>query len=97
MRGWVRDARLLRFLFEAAGFREVEVATEARRYPSRSFNAYFEPIEQGWGQAGQEYLALPADLRRAVREDVRRGLEGDAETGGPVEVEVELLFGSGRR
>jgi hypothetical protein len=32
-----------------------------------------------------------------VREEVRRGLEGDAETGGPVEVEVELLFGSGRR
>ena len=58
---------------------------------------YFEPIERGWGQAGQEYLALPAELRRAVREDVRRGLEGDAETGGPIEVPVEFLFGSGCR
>jgi ubiquinone/menaquinone biosynthesis C-methylase UbiE len=90
------DARLLRSLFEVAGFRHVEVAMEARRYPFPSFGAYFEPIEQGWGQAGQEYLALPADLRRAVREEVRRGLEGDTGTGGPVEVEVELLFGSGR-
>lgn len=92
------DAQLLRSLFEAVGFRDIEIATEARRYPFPSFAAYFEPIEQGLGQAGQEYLALPADVRLAVREEVRRQLEGEA-TGarGHVEVQVELLFGCGRR
>jgi ubiquinone/menaquinone biosynthesis C-methylase UbiE len=91
------DADRLRALFEAAGFRDVGATAEARRYPFPSFDTYFEPIERGWGQAGQEYLALPAEMRRAVREDVRRGLEGDAGAGGPVEVEVELLFVGGRR
>jgi hypothetical protein len=36
-------------------------------------------------------------VRRAVREDVRRGLEGDVQTGGPIEVPVEILFGGGRK
>jgi ubiquinone/menaquinone biosynthesis C-methylase UbiE len=91
------DTQRLRALFEAACFRDVEVATETRRYSFQSFDAYFKPIEQGWGQAGQEYLALPGEVRRAVREDVRRGLESNTGVGGPVEVEVELLFVGGRR
>lgn len=91
------DARHLRFLFEAAGFQDVEVATETRHYPFPSFDACFEPIEQGWGQAGQEYLALPAEMRVAVRGDVQLGLECDAGAGGAVKVEVEILFGSGRK
>ena len=39
-------------------------------------------------------MALPEDARRAVREEVRREV-GD--TGGPIEVEVEIRFASGRR
>jgi hypothetical protein len=43
---------------------------------------------------GQEYVALPENIRRAVREEVRREV-GD--TGGPIEVEVEVRIASGRR
>ena len=81
-------------LFEAPGFRDVEMATETHRFVLPSFDAYFEPFEQGAGSAGQEFVSLPEPARRAVREEVRRDL-GD--TGGPIEVEVEFRFGSGRR
>ncbi len=43
---------------------------------------------------GQEYTVLPEDARRAVREELRREV-GD--TGGPVEVEMEVRIASGRR
>jgi hypothetical protein len=36
---------------------------------------------------GQEYLALPQEVRRAVREDVRSAVAG---TSGKVEVAVEV-------
>jgi ubiquinone/menaquinone biosynthesis C-methylase UbiE len=91
------EASRLRVLFEAAGFEDVETATEARSYPFASFDAYFDLMERGGAPTGLEYAALPEAVRRAVREDVRRGLEGDAATGGPVEVPVEILFGGGRR
>jgi ubiquinone/menaquinone biosynthesis C-methylase UbiE len=87
----------LRALFEAAGFREVETVVEERRYAFPSFDAYFGPYDRGAGATGAEYTALPEGMRRAVREEVRRGLEGDAAPGGPIEVPVEFLFGSGRR
>jgi hypothetical protein len=38
--------------------------------------------------------ALPDEIRRAVRDEVRRDL-GD--TGGPIEVEAEYRIASGRR
>jgi ubiquinone/menaquinone biosynthesis C-methylase UbiE len=91
------DARLLRSLFVEAGFRDVATITEARRFPFASFAAYFTPIEQGQGPTGQAFVALPAEIRQAVRDDVRRQLEGAASAGGPIEVEVELLFGCGQR
>ena len=91
------DPPRLRAMLEAAGFSDVDTATEARRYAFASFDAYFEHFERGSGAIAAEYVALPAEARRAVREDVRRGLEGDAATGGPIEVPVEFLFGSGRR
>jgi ubiquinone/menaquinone biosynthesis C-methylase UbiE len=89
------DAGRLRSLFAAAGFREVETFTEARRFPFASFDAYFAPIEEGQGPTGQAFAALPAEVRHVVCEEVRRQLEGGA--GGPIEVEVELLFACGRR
>jgi ubiquinone/menaquinone biosynthesis C-methylase UbiE len=88
------DEARLRSLLGDAGFGDVEVTTETHRFTVPSFGAYFEPYEQGAGSAGQAYVALPEDQRRAVREEVRRGL-GDA--GGPIEVEVEVRIASGRR
>jgi SAM-dependent methyltransferase len=90
------DPARLRALFGAAGFRDVETTTEVRRVPLPSFGAYFEPYERGGGSLGQAYAALPETVRRTVREEVRRGL-GDTGAGGPVEVEAEVLCGSGRR
>jgi hypothetical protein len=84
----------LRSLFARAEFRDVEVTTQRHRFTLPSFDAYFEPFEQGGGSAGQALLSLPVETRRAVREEVRRDL-GDA--GGPIEIEVEYRFGSGKR
>jgi ubiquinone/menaquinone biosynthesis C-methylase UbiE len=87
------EARL-RALFEAAGFGAVECATETLHIGFPSFDAYFGGVEQGAGNVGQEYMALPEEVRRAVREEARRDV-GD--TGGPVEVVVEVKIGSGVR
>jgi len=88
------DEKKLRSLFDAAGFRDVEITTEVHRFVLPSFKAYFEPFEQGAGSPGQAFVSLSEEARRAVREEIRREL-GD--TGGPIEVEVEYRFGSGRR
>jgi SAM-dependent methyltransferase len=88
------DERKLRSLFEAASFREVEITTETHRFVLPSFDDYFEPFEQGAGSPGQAFVQLPEETRRSVREEVRHDL-GDA--GGPIEIEVEYRFGSGRR
>ena len=42
----------------------------------------------------QCFVSLPPDTQRAVRQDVRRDV-GD--TGGPIEIEVEFMFGSGQK
>lgn len=81
-------------MFEAAAFRDVEITTEVHRFGLPSFDAYFKPFEQGAGSPGQALLSLSEDTRHAVREEVRRDL-GDK--GGPIEIEVEYRFGSGRR
>ena len=88
------DEAHLRALFGAAGFREVETATEKLSVEFPSFDAYFGGIEQGAGNVGQEYVALPEDIRRAVREEVRREV-GD--TGEPVKLAMEVRIASGRR
>jgi hypothetical protein len=88
------DEKKLRSLFEAAAFRDVEITTEIHRFVLPSFDAYFKPFEQGAGSPGQAFVSLPEDARHAVREEVRQDL-GD--TGGPIEIEVEYRFGSGRR
>src|SRR5215470_8434743 len=89
----IGDESRLRFLFDRAGFRDVETTTEAHAFVFPSFNAYFEPFERGGGSSGQVYVALPEAERRAVREEVRRNV-GD--TGGSVGVDVEFRFASGR-
>ena len=84
----VGDDERLRSAFSSAGFADVEVATKALSF------AYFGGVERGDGLMGQEYMALPAGVRRAVREEVRHEV-GD--TGGPIEVVVEVRVASGRR
>ena len=48
-------------------------------------------------EASERNSPLPADVRRAVRDDVRHELEGASGKGRPIEVDVEILFGSGRK
>ncbi len=91
------NAQLLQSLFATAGFRDIAANSETRRFPFASFNAYFAPIESGQGPTGQIFAALPAEQRQAVREDVRRQLQGDAASDGPVEIMVEILTVCGRR
>ncbi len=91
------DASHLTGLFKTAGFPEVTSAKRAWHYDFPSFDAYFKGYDagQGLGPIGIEYQALPDDVRLAVRDDVRRGLE--REKGGPIRIEVEVLFVSGRK
>ena len=91
------DAGGLRAILEAAGFRDVEVFMETRRFSFPSFDAYFEPFEQGGGPWGAGYAALPAEARRAVREEVRRGLERETASDGTVRIDVDILFGGGTK
>ncbi|HKX09023.1 MAG TPA: methyltransferase domain-containing protein [Stellaceae bacterium] len=88
------DEARLHSLFAEAGFSEVEITTQAHRFVLPSFDAYFEPIERGGGSSGQAYIALSEEVRRVVRKEVQRDV-GD--TGGPIEIEVEIRFASGRR
>lgn len=88
------DAARLRLLYVDAGFHDVEVTTATHHFGVQSFNEYFEHIERGWGSAGQVFVSLPEEVKRAVREDVRRDV-GD--TGGPLQIEVEYRFASGQK
>jgi ubiquinone/menaquinone biosynthesis C-methylase UbiE len=88
------DEARLHSLFTRAGFQDVKTTTEAHTFVLPSFEAYFEPFELGGASTGQAYLTLSAADRLAVREEVRRSL-GDA--GGPISIDVEFRFASGRR
>jgi ubiquinone/menaquinone biosynthesis C-methylase UbiE len=90
------DLNLLRHLLTAVGFIEIEVFTETKNFSFASFDAYYSPIEQGAGSVGAELANLPADIRRAVRNDVWRDMGSPAENV-PIEPEVTLLFASGRK
>ena len=56
-----------------------------------SFDAYCRPFERGGASTGQTFAGLPEEVRRAVREEVRRDL---ADSGGPVEAEAEYRIAS---
>jgi ubiquinone/menaquinone biosynthesis C-methylase UbiE len=88
------DEARLRALFATAGFKNVEMTTSSHRFGVPSFDEYFDHVERGWGSSGLLYVALPDEIKRAVREDVRRHV-GD--NGGPLEIEVEFRLASGQK
>jgi ubiquinone/menaquinone biosynthesis C-methylase UbiE len=84
----------LQSLFSEAGFADIETYTVKHTFVLPSFDAYYGPFERGGASTGQALAALPEEIRRAVREEVRRGL---ADTGGPIKAEAEYRIASGRR
>jgi ubiquinone/menaquinone biosynthesis C-methylase UbiE len=88
------EASRLESLFGEAGFVDIRSHTEKRTFVLPSFDAYYGPFERGGASTGQVLSTLPEEIRRAVREEVRRDL-GDR--GGPIEVEAEYRIASGRR
>jgi len=88
------DAARLVSLFDNAGFVDVETYTERHSFALPSFDAYYGPFERGGGSTGQALASLPKEIRHVIREEVRRDLN---DTGGPVEVEMEIRIASGRR
>jgi ubiquinone/menaquinone biosynthesis C-methylase UbiE len=79
------EASRVQSLFGEAGFVGIESHTEKHTFVLPSFDAYYGPFERGGASTGQALAALPEEIRRAVREEVRRDL-GD--TGGPIEAEA---------
>jgi ubiquinone/menaquinone biosynthesis C-methylase UbiE len=88
------EASRLEELFCACGFSQVETGTVKHTFVLPSFDAYYGPFERGGASTGQALAALPDEVRRAVRDEVRRDF-GD--TSGPIEVEAEYRIASGRR
>ena len=90
----LREAALLRSLFAEAGLTDVETDTVRHTFVLPSFDAYYGPFERGGASTGQALATLPEEIRRAVREEVRRDL---AESGGPIKAEAEYRIASARR
>ena len=88
------DASRLQSLFSEAGFADIETHTVRHTFVLPSFDAYYGPFERGGASTGQALATLPEEIRRAVREEVRRDL---ADTGGPIQAEAEYRIASGRR
>ena len=88
------EASQLQLLFNEARFADFETDTVRHTFVLPSFDAYYGPFERCGGSTGQALAAIPEEIRRAVREEVRRDL---ADTGGPVEAEAEYRIASGRR
>ena len=88
------EASRLQFLFSEAGFVDIETDTVKHTFVLPSFDAYYGPFERGGASTGQALAAVSEEIRRAVREEVRRDL---ADTGGPIEAEAEYRIASARR
>jgi ubiquinone/menaquinone biosynthesis C-methylase UbiE len=87
------EASRLTLLFNEAGLADIKTHTVRHTFVLPSFDAYYGPFERGGGSTGQALAVLPEEIRRAVREEVRRDL---ADTGGPIEAEAEYRITSGR-
>src|ERR1700676_29586 len=65
-------ASRLRSLFDQAGLADFETDTVKHTFVLPSFDAYYSPFERGGASTGQALAGLPEEVRRAVREEVRR-------------------------
>ena len=83
----------LRGLLQSAGFRDVEAHSETRSFSFIAFDDYFSATEAGAGISRQEYVSLSAEIKAAVRDDVRRSFPDAGSK--PFVVEMEVLVGSG--
>jgi len=90
----IRTIERLRDLFTGAGFHDVQVGAETRSFSFASFDDYFAGTEAGAGISGQEYVKLPLEARKAVRETMRLSFP-DHGSRRPFVVEMEVLVGSG--
>ena len=88
------EASRLRSLFNEAGFADIETHTVRHTFVLSSFDVYYGPFERGGASTGQTLGALPEEIRRAGREEVRRDL---ADMGGPIEAEAEYRIASARK
>ena len=91
---WARS-NCLPPVLEQEGFSEAEIFVETLRLRFPSFDVHFEPIEQGAGSVGAEFVVLSTCLRQNVRGDVRREQEGPTMGSGPVAIEIAILFATG--
>jgi ubiquinone/menaquinone biosynthesis C-methylase UbiE len=89
------DPRRLEQLLTGAGFQDIRLERETRKYIIQSFDDYWEPIEAGIGSIPQAYLTLSEADRRSVRDEVRTRLS-PFESNGRLFMSVEMLIGSGR-
>ena len=71
-------------------------STEKANIPNKVTRASCQ-CEEGVGYMGQEFITLPLNVRRQVREDLRRDFEGLGSPGGPIALPLEVTFGSGRK
>ena len=90
----IRTMERLGGLFSAAAFRDVAVAAETRSFSFACFDDYFAGTEAGAGISGQEYVKLPLETRKAVRETMRLSFP-DSGSRRPFVVDMEVLVGSG--
>ena len=88
------EASKVQLLFDETGFADFDTDTVRHTFVLSSFDAYYGPFERGGASTGQALAALPEEIRRAIREEVRRDLP---DTGGPVKAEAEYRIASGRR
>jgi SAM-dependent methyltransferase len=88
------EASRLRSLFNEASLTDIETDTVRHTFVLSSFDVYYGPFERGGASTGQALAALPEEIRRAAREEVRRDL---ADRGGPIEAEAEYRIASARR
>jgi SAM-dependent methyltransferase len=88
------EASRLRSLFNEAGLTDIETHIVRHTFVLSSFDVYYGPFERGGASTGQALAALQEDIRRAVREEVRRDL---ADAGGPIEAKAEYRIANARR
>jgi SAM-dependent methyltransferase len=90
------DPARLEALLSGAGFGNVGLGRETREVGFPSAADYWAVVEAGAGLAGQAYLELGPEERRAVRDEVLGQLAGGA-TGGRLTFPVETLVAAGER